>query len=97
LTDVRRLVTMVASINAGLKEAHMSPTFIALALLSLVLLVYWRLVLLVAAACLIALVMLGLGVVGNAADVPAATDAQTLAPAEPGHALPEESGPSGPR
>ena len=64
----------------------MSPTFIAIAFLATVLLVNWRLVLLVVSACLIALLVMGLGVVDGEAAAEHTTQVPTTAPADPGQA-----------
>lgn len=62
----------------------MSPTFIALALIAAVLIVNWRLVLLVFAACFVALILMGLGVADGQATAQHDPQVPTTAPAEPG-------------
>jgi len=68
----------------------MSASFIAIAFVALLLLVYWRLVVLVLAACLLAVLVYGLGVIEPESG--SAAPARTLAPAEPGSVSPEDVG-----
>lgn len=72
----------------------MSASFIGIALLAAVLIVNWRLVLLVLSACLLALILMGLGVANSEAAADRAAPAPTTAPAEPGQALVEEAAPT---
>jgi hypothetical protein len=71
----------------------MSATFIALALLAAVLLINWRLVLLVLTACLVALIVMGLGVADGEAAAEQGALAPTTAPVEPGQGLTHEGAP----
>jgi hypothetical protein len=71
----------------------LSPTFIAIAFLAAVLIVNWRLVLLVLSACLLAMILMGLGV-GDVAAAPNGTpQTPATAPAEPGPAPIDEATP----
>jgi hypothetical protein len=72
----------------------MSASFIAIAFLAVVLLVNWRLVLLLLSACLVALVVMGLGVADGEAAADRAPQSPATAPAEPGQALVEEAVPA---
>ena len=69
----------------------MSASFIAIAFVALLLLVYWRLVVLVIAACLLAVLVYGLGVVEPESG--SAAPASTSAPVEPGSVSPGDVGP----
>jgi hypothetical protein len=60
----------------------MSATFIATAVLAVVLLINWRLVLLLLAACLVAMILMGLGVVDGEASAERGAPATTTAPVE---------------
>jgi hypothetical protein len=62
----------------------MSASFIAMAFLAVVLITNWRLVLLVLSACLVALILMGLGVADGQAAVGHEPQVLTTAPAEPG-------------
>jgi hypothetical protein len=66
----------------------MSASYIAMVFVALLLLVYWRLVVLVLAACLLAMLMYGLGVIEPESG--SAAPPRTLAPADPGSVLPED-------
>jgi hypothetical protein len=61
----------------------MSASFIAMALLAVVLILNWRLVLLVLTACLVALILMGLGVADGQATAGHEPPVPTTAPAEP--------------
>jgi hypothetical protein len=74
----------------------LSPTFIAIAFLAAVLIVNWRLVLLVLSACLLAMILMGLGVGDVAAAANETPQTPGTAPAEPGPAPIDEATP-GPR
>jgi hypothetical protein len=73
----------------------MSASFIAIAFAALLLLVYWRLVVLVLAAFLLAVLVYGLGVIEPESG--SAAPARTLGPADPGSVSPEDVGPPLPR
>lgn len=73
----------------------MSASYIAIVFVALLLLVYWRLVVLVLAACLLALLVYGLGVIEPESG--SAAPARTSAPAEPGPVSPDDVGPPLPR
>jgi hypothetical protein len=68
----------------------MSASFIAMVFVALLLLVYWRLVVLVLAACLLAMLVYGLGVIEPESG--SAAPARTLAPPEPGSVSPDDVG-----
>jgi hypothetical protein len=72
----------------------MSASFIAIAVLAAVLLINWRLVLLVLSACLVALIVMGLGVADGEAAAERAPQSPATAPAEPGPALVEDVAPA---
>jgi UPF0716 family protein affecting phage T7 exclusion len=72
----------------------MSASFIGIALLAAVLIVNWRLVLLVLSACLLALLLMGLGVADSEAVADGAAQAPASAPADPGQALVEGAAPT---
>ena len=73
----------------------MSASFVAIAFVALLLLVYWRLVVLVLAACLLAVLVYGLGVIEPESG--SAAPAHTLRPAEPGSVSPDDVRPPQPR
>ena len=68
----------------------MSASFIAIAFVALLLLIYWRMVALVLAACLLAALVFGLGVIEP--EPGSAVPARTLGPTEPGSVSPEDVG-----
>ncbi|OLT17478.1 hypothetical protein BJF78_13260 [Pseudonocardia sp. CNS-139] len=72
----------------------MSASFIAIAVLAAVLIINWRLVLIVLSACLIALVVMGIGVADGEASAQRSEPLPTSAPAEPGQPLPAEVAPA---
>ena len=72
----------------------MSASFIAIVFVALLLLVYWRLVVLLLAACLLAMLVYGLGVIEPESG--SAAPARTLGPAEAGSVSPEDVGPRQP-
>lgn len=73
----------------------MSASFIAIVFVALLLLIYWRLVVLVLAAFLLAALVYGLGVIEP--EMGSAAPARTLEPTEPGAISPEDVGPPLPR
>lgn len=72
----------------------MSASFIAVAALAVVLIINWRLVLLVLTACLVALIVMGLGAADSEAAVDRASHVPASAPADPGQVLVGEATPT---